>query len=245
MTSQIKYSIAMLHFEKISLEVLKKLGERIIHPSFRRKPGKSNQRENSFWAGRSALATLLLKQNETLCVKPNDEFGYLEIFFAQSKKKANFFANISHTENMAVAILGPTPVGIDIEKKNRNAARVMKRVLHPNEKKYLNEIILISENEKIPAPILLWSAKEAFSKSLGLGMKFGFQQFEIQLNQKLLWNGFTNLKGPLDVKNPKIKIFERGEYFITACSEWREHPVSFQFFHQEAELEPFYKNTSN
>src|SRR5205085_1685024 len=107
------------------------------------------------------------------------------------------FVNISHTEKVAAVVLAKSAVGIDVELKTRSAERVMSRVATDREKKWTTQLIPVSKTEKLSAPILLWSSKEAFSKALGLGMRFGFKAFEIDLLNGPPYLGKTELTGPL------------------------------------------------
>lgn len=215
--------VAMLRHSQIPLENLRDYARRIMPKGSERKFGKSVERQKSFWAGR-AILTKLLADNDWE-VRPDVVYGYLRLYDRESGRTDPFFANISHTDDIAVAAIAPNPVGVDVESVSRKGDRVMKRVATKFELSHLNQNFL----SRIAAPIALWSGKEAFSKALGLGMKFGFTGFEIDLSKAPPWSGKTKLKGPLQVKDPRIGILIHEDYFITVCSNGEGFETEFRF----------------
>ena len=69
------------------------------------------------------------------------------------------FLSISHTDEYVVVVVSNTPVGIDVETKNRNAYAVMKSFLQPREIEYVMACDIPADEA-----LLLWSAKEAAFK---------------------------------------------------------------------------------
>ena len=89
----------------------------------------------------------------------------------------NLYFNISHTEGyLAFAMSTSTPLGIDIEKVDRNVRlqSLMGRFFHAEEiKKFLD----YSDEERVKHFIHYWTLKESFVKGLGTGMTTSFTSF--------------------------------------------------------------------
>jgi len=174
----------------------------IIHPKDRRRFGKWTERKIAYFAGRAALRAGLEKLKVTGKVLPNPEFGYLTL-----ETSVPLYGNISHTHGLVAAVIGKHPIGVDVEKGARDASRVMKRVATEKER---------SEWE---VPIELWSAKEAFSKAFGLGMRFGLQAFEVHWAVKGPWRGIARVEGPLKVASPAILQEKFDTYLVSLATE--------------------------
>ena len=132
---------------------------------------------------------------------------------------------------LAVGVIARSPVGIDVESVSRDATKVMERVCSPAERTFLEKKYSILGN-LVPAPVILWSGKEAFSKAVGLGMKFGLAHFEIDLSslKNEIASAKTDLVGPLSVENSAIAYHVHNNFLISVCSsrpefssgiEWR------------------------
>lgn len=210
--------IVIFPFSDVPTSVLENVAEHVLPPKLKRKSGKSELRIRSYYAGRCALAWIFSRLGAAYFVAPNHEYGYLELFDANGHKINTAFVNLSHTESIVVAAFSTTPVGIDIEKKNRSAMRVIPRVMTKEEKQWIKEVPQLPKSET-GTDIFLWSAKEAFSKALGLGMKFGFKAFEITSREESVFVAHTKIKGPLQVLNPGIYHCTYEEYFISLCAE--------------------------
>ena len=89
----------------------------------------------------------------------------------------NLYFNISHTEGyLAFAMSTSTPLGIDIEKVDRNVRlqSLMGRFFHAEEiKKFLD----YSDEERVKHFIHYWTLKESFVKGLGTGLTTSFTSF--------------------------------------------------------------------
>ena len=89
----------------------------------------------------------------------------------------NLYFNISHTGGyLAFAMSTSTPLGIDIEKVDRNVRlqSLMGRFFHAEEiKKFLD----YSDEERVKHFIHYWTLKESFVKGLGTGMTTSFTSF--------------------------------------------------------------------
>jgi 4'-phosphopantetheinyl transferase len=93
------------------------------------------------------------------------------------KKVANFQTSITHTDNIAGAIVFPEehPLSIDIERVEQSKLKAIKSVLT------LDEEILLKSNSlhNSEGLTMLWSAKESLSKLLKTGMMLDFKFLEI------------------------------------------------------------------
>lgn len=174
----------------------------IISPKDRRKFGKWEERTISYFAGRAALRRGLEELKVKGLVAPDPEYGYLKL-----ETDPPLFGNISHTGGLVAAVIAKQPVGIDVEFRTRDASRVLRRVA------------TFKERNEWDSPISLWSAKEAFSKAFGLGIRFGLQGFEVQYAPQPPWKGTTALKGPLHVSDPLVWQQREQQFLVSVVTE--------------------------
>lgn len=214
--------MAIFSYEQISTEALIKASERVIPSMLRKKSGRSESRMRSYYAGRSVLAFLAAVNHKSVFVTPNHEFGFLELYDSLGKKIPNLFVNLSHTQNMAVAVLGAMTAGVDIESKDRSARKVLPRVATDEEIKWVERQPALLSHPPIPTDIFLWSAKEAFSKALGLGMNFGLNAFQIFPSEKPPFKAATQLQGPFAVDQPRILLETHENFLITVCTDEKQ-----------------------
>ena len=79
----------------------------------------------------------------------------------------DFEFNLSHTPQMAAAIVGKTtPVGIDLEKISDRVLRIQNKFLHPNELRSVEGLVMESQ---ISILTRYWTIKEAVYKWWGKG----------------------------------------------------------------------------
>ncbi len=76
--------------------------------------------------------------------------------------------SISHTDNVAVALAGPTPLGIDIEPLSRQTEQILADFARPEEIALLDPLRSAQPDEAWPTR--LWCGKEAAGKALGTGL---------------------------------------------------------------------------
>lgn len=214
--------LVIFDYAGMDTEKLKVYASRVISPKLRKKTGKSESRMRSYYAGRSAIAWYAARRQIECFVAPNQEFGFLEIYDASAHKKTDLLVNLTHTENIAVAVFGKMTAGVDVESRKRSAKKVLPRVASSREQEWVKNTPYLPSHPTIPTDIFLWSAKEAFSKALGLGMKFGFQAFQIEPSIKAPFNAQTTLTGPLKVEQPKILLETFGDFLITVCTDEKQ-----------------------
>lgn len=84
-------------------------------------------------------------------------------------KDKKLFCSISHSGSFAAAALGETPMGIDIEETRDVPDGVMRRAFSEDEADFVNKAE--TEEEKKQRFLRIWTAKEAYLKLKGTGLK--------------------------------------------------------------------------
>jgi phosphopantetheinyl transferase len=169
--------------------------------------------------GRKALDALLQKHQLDLTLDFNQEYGFPFLKDSNGRVSKSFFCSISHTEGAAVAVLSCSPVGIDIEKKNRSVQRVLKRIAAPDEIKNLSESTYALKSHLLDPSLLLWTGKEALSKAIGVGLRKGLLPFQIDFKSKTPFTAKLLIKGPNELSQPRISYYERNDYLICLAFE--------------------------
>jgi phosphopantetheinyl transferase len=106
------------------------------------------------WLAARYLVHILLESEERICwVK--DDFG--KPYLAES----NIFFNISHSGEMAAAIIGQQEVGIDIQIFTPKIARIASKFMREHDLQHIPEGNLLAYLH------LFWAAKEALYKAYG------------------------------------------------------------------------------
>lgn len=212
--------LVIFPFDGLETKDLAILAMRVIPAVLPERKLENEKRKRSYFAGRCAIAFLFDKLKEEWCVAPNMEFGFLEIYAAQSTSRVSKFVNLSHTDEVAVAAFSEQTIGVDIESRERSAKRVMKRVATEQEKEWIaNSPTVTVSGQNISTDIFLWSAKEAFAKCAGIGMKFGLQKFEILRSSSEIYTGRASIQGPLQVYQPTITVDFYRDFIVSLCGE--------------------------
>jgi hypothetical protein len=208
---------ALLPLDRFSASELAQRAQRAVPGGRLRIPGKSSERHLSYLAGRAALAAIFESRGLPAWVTADSEFGYLKVVSQTAHPIGDIYANVSHTKGIAVAVVMPHPVGIDIEATSRSAARVMERMSSDRERTGLPVSVALPGGD-VPSGILLWSAKEAVSKATGLGIKFGLHHFIVDVRGPRPFPVDLQITGPLGVTDPAVLAFRRDNWVITICS---------------------------
>lgn len=196
-------------------------GARVLRNPQRIPKRKSESRTLAFHAGRAAVAGLFQALQVEAFVEPDPFFGYLNAVRADGSSFPGLFVNISHTEQLAVAAASSFPIGIDVESVYRDASRAVTRVSNDYELRSARGARLEAGGQPLSGEVALWSAKEAVSKAVGLGIKFGMQDFVVGLAEGKGPPFSVELlrQGPLKLSAPAVS-FARFEHFVIAiCSE--------------------------
>lgn len=213
-----RLKVAIVKFDVADCESLRAESIRFIHPRFLRNPGKNAERNASHYAGRIALGSLLHRVVPDGKIGRNDSWGYLEIYDARLQKLPQWFGNISHTTGIAVAVLGNTSVGIDVEAQDRSTERALKRAASEKERGLARKWQV---TPPIPGMVALWGAKEAAAKALGLGINFGLQDFEVRLQGEMPCSIETHRKGPLPVEDLAVRFLQIDGFVIAISANRR------------------------
>ena len=111
-------------------------------------------------------------------------------------KDLNLYFNISHSENLVVCAVDSKPIGIDVEKIRPINLSVAKRVCNKSELEYLFGFIpqktdfkLTEDREILLRFFELWTAKEAYAKALGEGLKAVRNPTQERI-EKIVENGY-------------------------------------------------------
>ena len=220
--------LCTLEHQPSDLAVLKRVAKPILRDTAFDPVGKSESRQLEFFAGRAALVLAFEKLGWRGYVEPDPTFGYL---CAHSESEGTFskcFSNISHTKNMAVAVVGMSPVGVDVELISRDPSKVLERVAMEEELLGLKSLSLVVEGARVPGSVALWSAKEAVSKAIGLGIKFGMRDFVVDLKGPLPHHVQVRRSGPLELIDPVIRFYRQGNYLIALCSARQEMSLGIE-----------------
>ena len=87
------------------------------------------------------------------------------------------YFSLSHAGSYAVCAVHSQPIGVDLDLPRCTIA-IAERFFHPNEISFLQTL---SRDAQKDALLRLWTAKEAYTKMLGLGLHLPFSSFEVQL----------------------------------------------------------------
>ena len=88
--------------------------------------------------------------------------------------------SLSHAGAYAVCAVHSQPIGIDLELPRCTMA-MAERFFHPNEVSFLKTL---SPSAQKDALLRLWTAKESYTKMLGLGLSLPFSSFEVRLTEQ-------------------------------------------------------------
>ncbi len=105
--------------------------------------------------------------------------AYGKPFLADDPQVQPLHFNLSHTrEWVTIAITGPSPVGIDVERYTHPAdwRALANRFYHPLENAWLSRF---SDQEGCRPFVLCWTLKEAYLKAIGLGLGGGLARLQV------------------------------------------------------------------
>lgn len=171
-------------------------------------------------AGRAMIKEILsyyLHINKDLVRLHETEYGKPFLVFPPVHHPLYF--NISHTDGyLAFALSTSTPLGIDIEKAERNVRlrSLMGRFFHEKEIiKFLN----YTDEERQKRFIYNWTLKEAFLKGIGTGMLVSFTSFYLVRESKHLYRiASDNKKFQEDYSSWKTRSIPAPKGFICSLS---------------------------
>jgi len=136
---------------------------------------KSNALRWSFIAGRGRMRQILAGYNATDPAELQFEYGEKG---KPALKNSDLQFNLSHTSDYVVlAVARGVHVGVDIEAARPIEPRLARRFFSPAENAALEKVQ--SPTEWNNTFFRIWTAKEAVSKALGLGLELDFRSFDI------------------------------------------------------------------
>lgn len=115
----------------------------------------------------------------------------------------NFCFNISHSNDVIVAIIDNEDIGIDVELIQNLSDDLAKFFCTENE---YNQILKEEKNNKGKLITFIWSLKEAYLKFLGTGMSKSFKSFDVISRE--------NIDSNIFLYNKQYK-----EYSLSVCSK--------------------------
>lgn len=213
------FPLHVVHFSFRDYEEseLERLARPVIARGRERKLGQSESRRRSYFAGRVAVAAALRAVGfADAQIAPDPEFGFLTVV----GKEKEVFVNLSHSGDFAVAAVGPAPIGIDVERGDRVVERALRRVAVESEWALIRRYpTLLGDGGSIASDLALWCGKEACSKAVGLGIKFGMQAFEIAFSTAPPLEVAIHLSGPLELAQPGLRYAWVQGHVIAICTE--------------------------
>lgn len=111
------------------------------------------------------------------CVEYNAETPIIKGEYGKPAlaERPDIHYNISHSDGIAACMVSDYECGIDCEKVRALRPNVMKRVFSENEKKMMEEA---PESERDTLFFRLWTLKEAFVKTIGIGISYPMESIE-------------------------------------------------------------------
>lgn len=142
-------------------------------------------RRTNFVAGRRMLRQILSEATEN-ALRPNQwrfeigPNGKPEI----ARGFPPIFFNLSHSRGyVAIIVNRERAVGVDLERVGNSKSTPVTDVLHPDERLMLAGL---AQDQKNRAFTAIWTAKEACSKALGLGINIEFSKLKVDLDRQAI-----------------------------------------------------------
>jgi phosphopantetheinyl transferase len=169
--------------------------------------------------GCRALLKLMLEANgnesHIFSLVTNPEYGF-HTLVAEGVKPCS--VSFAHSETLGCCAIGCKPIGVDIERRDRVAEGVMQRVCTDRELGFANQTKTIGGHE-VRNALLLWTAKEAASKAMGLGFRGGFRNIEIDLMSEPLVRVLSKVEGPIATSGLVVSFQVYQDYLLAVCHE--------------------------
>lgn len=91
----------------------------------------------------------------------------------------DFHFNISHSGNWVVCAVAPAPIGVDIEKVQRDMSDVARHYFSIKERAYMASL---PQSLQLQAFYDFWVLKESYMKATGQGFKISLEDLHVELN---------------------------------------------------------------
>lgn len=178
-------------------------------------------------AAQSALAARLMRYSNTPD-PPEILRGEHGKPYAPSLAGLDF--NLSHARNhVLLAFARNQPLGVDLERIDRRLALedLARRFFAPEEADALDRL---SDDERLPAFLRLWTCKEAVLKAIGAGLSFGLERVVFGLGADGIPTGVTGLASEAGAPAEwSVSLLEPAPGFLGAAA-WRGSPRTIRAF---------------
>ena len=132
------------------------------------------------------------------------------------------YFNLSHSGCKVMCVLGPIPVGCDIEYIKKANAGIAKRFFSAKDNELLDEASEYGEQKYRECFYRLWTLKESYIKCTGQGLKCSMDSFSFVYEDERY-----HIAGNEDFSFlSDIEILEAGreEYAYAVCAKKKESP---------------------
>jgi len=140
-------------------------------------------RRASWVAGRLAAR----RAARSWCQQRNEPIGAIQILRRESGEprlveRSDLHVSITHSGNLAVAVVGDHPLGVDLEQLENRPDSLVRFFFSPSEQDWIRQI----PSDSFLRCNLLWTRKEAVSKLLGKGGELVFSRLPV-LDEEPRW----------------------------------------------------------
>ncbi len=136
--------------------------------------------------------------------------------------------NISHCDGLVACAAATAPVGIDIEKIHPFKDSILRKVLTPPEKTFL-EAFRNTPDKYMEIFFRFWTLKESRIKHSGLGLSMPLTDFSFTLDISREPAGVTCSQKGLYFTQRRIE----NDYFLSICSGEENEEIQIQQFDKE------------
>ncbi|MCF2139109.1 MAG: SDR family NAD(P)-dependent oxidoreductase [Candidatus Lokiarchaeota archaeon] len=141
------------------------------------------------------------------------ESGQPYFIKTNTKETIPIHLSISHSHFFACAVVNHNPIGLDLEKIEDRSPSFYKEVFTLEEQRYINQNSIIGTQ--------FWTAKEAFSKAIGTGLKMNLKEIELAHkpdNNHFELKYFGNQKYVHEITKDIQWISQKGiSYILSLC----------------------------
>lgn len=131
------------------------------------------------------------------------------------------YSNVSHSGEYVAVAVSNTPVGVDVEKKNRSVSeRLKERVLNEAEKEWIN-----TQERPEDAFIQLWTLKEAYGKALRKGICYDMSE-HVFIPEEYDKDGCIRVKTSGD--NITVRTYYGDDYALSICVLGCDEEIIFE-----------------
>ena len=127
--------------------------------------------------------------------------------------------NLSHTEGLAICVIGREDVGCDVEYQKKAPASVAKHFFTESENSYLKE-----QEDYDREFFRIWTMRESYMKMTGDGLRVAFHKYEMRLEDGKFGVYFEGKK-----EDCYLREYDVPGYQVTICTKETESADAIQF----------------